>query len=94
MIEDVIRAGNYHLIDVREPMELDIDGEVEGATNIPLGDLDQHKEEIKNLHGNLIFFCRSGGRSKKAVEFFENEGLTNVYDGGGFKEVILALENA
>lgn len=37
MIEDVLKAGNYHLIDVREPMELEMNGAIDEATNIPLG---------------------------------------------------------
>lgn len=35
-IEDVLRAGNYHLIDVREPLELEVDVNIAEAQNIPL----------------------------------------------------------
>ena len=59
-IEDVLRAGNYHLIDVREPLELEMDGHIEEAQNIPLGELEDRKQEIVNLSGTKIFFCRSG----------------------------------
>ena len=57
-IEDVLRAGNYHLIDVREPLELEMDGHIEEAQNIPLGELEDRKQEIINLSGTKIFFCR------------------------------------
>ncbi|MBE2274619.1 MAG: rhodanese-like domain-containing protein, partial [Flavobacteriales bacterium] len=36
-LEEVLQSGNYALIDVREPMELEMDGDIDGAENIPLG---------------------------------------------------------
>ncbi|QCX52649.1 rhodanese-like domain-containing protein [Elizabethkingia sp. JS20170427COW] len=93
MIEEVLKAGGYHLIDVREEMELEMDGAINGAVNIPLGEIAERKDEIMNLDGNIIFFCRSGNRSGKALEFFKNEGLTNIYNGGGYQDVAQALEN-
>lgn len=92
-IEEVLKSGNYHLIDVREPMELEMDGHIEEAQNIPLGELEERKQEISNLAGNIIFFCRSGNRSGKAVEYFKSEGMTDIYNGGGFNDMRLQLEN-
>ncbi|MFN3021308.1 rhodanese-like domain-containing protein [Soonwooa sp.] len=92
-IEDVLLAGNYHLIDVREPMELEMDGHIEEAQNIPLGELEDRKQEILNLSGTKIFFCRSGNRSGKAAEYFKAEGLTDVYNGGGYNDLSEILEN-
>ena len=92
-IEDVLRAGNYHLIDVREPLELEMDGHIEEAQNIPLGELKDRKQEIINLSGTKIFFCRSGNRSGKAVDYFKSEGMTDVYNGGGYNDLSQTLEN-
>ena len=92
-IEEVLKAGNYHLIDVREPMELEMDGHIEEAQNIPLGEIEERKQEVVNLAGNKIFFCRSGNRSGKATEYFKSEGMTDVYNGGGYNDVMKALEN-
>ena len=92
-IEEVLKAGNYHLIDVREPMELEMDGNIEEAQNIPLGELEERKQEIVNLAGNKIFFCRSGNRSGKALDFLSSEGLKNGYNGGGWAELKEKLEN-
>ena len=39
-LTEVLQSGNYHLIDVREPMELDMDGQIEEAQNIPLGEIE------------------------------------------------------
>lgn len=92
-IEAVLKAGNYHLIDVREPMELEMDGNIEEAQNIPLGELEERKQEVVNLSGNKIFFCRSGNRSGKAVDYFKSEGMVDVYNGGGYQDMKTALEN-
>ena len=58
-LEEILKEKKYHLIDVREEMELQMDGEIEGAQNIPLGELEDRKQEITNLAGPIIFFCRS-----------------------------------
>lgn len=92
-LEEVLSAGNYHIIDVREPMELEMDGHIEGAQNIPLGELEERKQEILDLSGNKIFFCRSGNRSGKATDYFKAEGLTDVYNGGAYKDLSQVLEN-
>ena len=59
-IQEILNQGNYHLIDVREPEELIANGAIEGAENIPLGEVENHADEIAKLDGNVIFFCRSG----------------------------------
>lgn len=92
-IEEILKSGKYHLIDVREPMELEMDGEIESALNIPLGEIQDRKEEIEKLEGPKIFFCRSGNRSGKAVDFFRSQNLDNIYNGGGYVDVHNALEN-
>lgn len=92
-LEDVLKAGNYHLIDVREPLELEMDGNIEEAQNIPLGELEDRKQEVLNLAGPIVFFCRSGNRSGKAADYFKSEGLTEVYNGGGYKDLKETLDN-
>lgn len=89
---EVLKAGNYHLIDVREPLELEMDGKIDEAQNIPLGELEDRKQEVTNLSGTVIFFCRSGNRSGKAVDYFKSEGMTDVYNGGGYEEVKTTLD--
>lgn len=86
-LEEVLQTGNYHLIDVREPMELLMDGEIEGATNIPLGEIEERKEEILNIEKPVVLFCRSGNRSGKALEFLQTQGLKNGFNGGGYAEL-------
>lgn len=86
-IQEILNQGNYHLIDVREPEELIANGEIDNAINIPLGELESHKEEILAKEGNVIFFCRSGNRSGKATDLFKELGATNVYNGGGYENL-------
>ena len=92
-LTEILKSGNYHLIDVREPMELEMDGNIENAQNIPLGELEDRKQEILNLSGTKIFFCRSGNRSGKAVDYFKSEGMTEVYNGGAYNEMKETLDN-
>ena len=44
-IQEILNQGNYHLIDVREPEELIANGAIEGAENIPLGEVENHADE-------------------------------------------------
>lgn len=92
-LAEILKSGNYHLIDVREPMELEMDGQIEEAQNIPLGEIEDRKQEVTNLSGTKIFFCRSGNRSSRAVDYFKSEGMTDVYNGDGYQDVKEALES-
>jgi len=92
VIHSVLKSGNYCLIDVREPLELETVGSIDTAVNIPLGEVEEREEEIKKMAHNIIFFCRSGNRSGKAVELFKNLGYKNVYNGGGFEDMKSSLD--
>lgn len=86
-IEELLAKGNYHLIDVREEIELAMDGSISSALHIPLGEIPDRIDEIKSLEGSILVFCRSGNRSGKAVEILENKGLTSLYNVGGYKDL-------
>lgn len=90
--DEILGSGNYHLIDVRQPEELVMDGKIEGAINIPLATVPLRIEEIKEMKGPKIIFCRSGGRSGQACQFLAQNGLDELYNGGGFMQVHQALE--
>lgn len=92
-LEDILKAGNYALIDVREPMELQVDGEIDGAENIPLGEVEERKDEILSIDKPVVLFCRSGNRSGKALEFLNGEGLKDGYNGGGWADLKAKLES-
>lgn len=85
--EEILASGHFHLIDVRQPMELELEGAVEGAVNIPLATVPLKLEEIKEMKGPKVIFCRSGGRSGQACQFLQQNGIEELYNGGGFMEV-------
>jgi len=68
-------ADRPPLIDVREVHEFRA-GHLEGAVNIPLGQLAQRLEEIPR-QGAPIFMCRSGGRSMAACQIALGAGLVS-----------------
>jgi phage shock protein E len=70
------------LVDVRTPEEYNF-GTVKGAVNIPL---DRLTNELNTFKGkkNIIVFCRSGKRSKKAKNILIENGFKNVYNGGAW----------
>jgi rhodanese-related sulfurtransferase len=74
------------IIDVRTPGEFMM-GNVKGSINIPLDEVSSRVEEFKNIQGNVVLCCASGGRSGQATMFLQQNGLSNVYNGGGWQTV-------
>ena len=66
-------GGSMSLIDVREPYEYET-GHLEGAVNIPLGELPRRIGEIAP-DSAPVFMCRSGGRSMAACELALRSGI-------------------
>jgi len=60
------------LVDVREPVEF-MAGHLEGARNIPLGQLPQRLAELPP-QGQAVFVCRVGQRSAQALAFARQAG--------------------
>jgi len=79
------------IIDVRTPGEFMM-GNVEGSINIPLDEVSSRVEEFKNIEGNLVLCCASGGRSGQATMFLQQNGLSNVYNGGGWQTLDLLMK--
>jgi len=74
------------IIDVRTPGEFMM-GKVEGSVNIPLDEVPSRVEEFKSIEGDIVLCCASGGRSGQATMFLQQNGLSNVYNGGGWQMV-------
>jgi len=64
------------LLDVREPREWAI-SELPGSVRIPLGALPQRFSELSR-DGELVVYCRSGGRSAQAVQFLRQVGYAGA----------------
>ena len=79
------------IIDVRTPGEFMM-GNVKGSINIPLDEVSSRVEEFKNIEGNVVLCCASGGRSGQATMFLQQNGLSNVYNGGGWQTVDVLIQ--
>jgi len=73
-LELLIRDKKGTVVDVRTPEEF-IGGHVEGSLNIPLQEIGERMEEIKQLETPVILCCASGGRSGMAQEFLSRQGI-------------------
>jgi adenylyltransferase/sulfurtransferase len=64
------------LLDVREPHELEI-SHLEGATQIPLGQLASRLSELNSAE-EMVVFCKAGTRSARALELLISAGFRRV----------------
>ena len=83
-LKNIIGEGAF-LVDVRTPMEF-AEGHVKGSVNIPLNTVASQLSKFKNKK-NIVVFCRSGGRSSQAKSILEQNGFTNVINGGSWNNV-------
>lgn len=67
------------IIDVREPNEFE-ESHVEGAINIPLGEMMKRIDEVP-IDEEVVVYCNSGGRAGVAVQGLGTMGYTNVVNG-------------
>jgi len=76
--------SNYTIIDVRGDDEYNAElGHIEKSKLVTLGEeLSKWIVENKETHKNkeIVFVCRSGGRSGKATEEALSHGYTSVYN--------------
>ena len=78
-----LRESGVVLIDVRQPDEFAA-VRVPGAKLIPLVDVPERVEEIPDDE-RVYVICGSGGRSARAVDFLNRQGLDTVNVAGGTK---------
>lgn len=76
------------LIDVRTPEEYAA-GHIEGAVNIPVGDMEEGNLGILASMPKdtlLQLYCRSGARSGYACSFLQSAGFSEVTNLGSMQE--------
>ena len=83
-LKSIIDEGAF-LVDVRTPGEF-ASGNVKGSVNIPLDSVPNQLAKFKNKK-NIIVFCRSGARSGQAKTFLQQNGISNVINGGAWDYV-------
>ncbi len=82
--------GEWFLLDVREHEEVAV-GEVEGAHNIPLGELRERLAELPK-DKKILVNCASGQRSYFAARMLRQKGFDAYNLSGGFKTYALGAK--
>ena len=75
------------IIDVRTPEEF-AGHHVPNAINIPLDEVAQRINELKELPKPIIAYCRSGNRSGMAVAILKQNGIAEAVNGGGIDDML------
>ena len=88
-LQKLISEGPF-LVDVRTPEEFN-GGKVKGSVNIPLDIISFQLEKFKDKK-NIVVFCRSGNRSGQAKVILEQNGITNVTNGGTWEQVSVLVK--
>lgn len=84
-IKQKIAAGAL-VVDVRTPEEF-AKGHYRGALNIPLKELPRRLGEFGLKERPIVVYCRTGNRSEKAKSILEENGFTDVTNGGGYSHM-------
>ena len=84
-VAEIIAGGQGTIVDVRTPGEFS-GGNVAGSINIPLQELPQRLDEIKQLKTTLVLCCASGGRSGMATQMLSQQGI-ECCNGGSWLDV-------
>lgn len=71
------------LLDVREAAEVEKDGYIAGAVNIPIRELLKNLDKLPGLDEPIVVYCASGHRGGLALAALRLLGYTNVRNLGG-----------
>lgn len=74
------------VVDVRTVAEF-ASGAYQGAINIPLDQVEKRLADFGDRKRAIVVYCRSGNRSGQAKVILENNGFSNVTNGGGLKDM-------
>lgn len=84
-MKDILNKAT--VVDVRSPEEFN--GEhFDGAINIPLNEIQPRMDEFKAMKQPIVVYCRSGNRSGLAMGILKQQGITDVYNGGGLADML------
>ncbi len=89
-IKDYISNGAL-ILDIRSESEYNSDA-IAGAENIPLDELRQHVDELKQRQKPIVVYCENSIRSVKAAKFLNLENIDAI-SGGGLKSLSKLLAN-
>lgn len=92
MWEKAVKSGKSTIIDVRTPAEF-AGGNVSGSINIPVNEINEHINKIKNMQQPIVLCCASGGRSGMATQLLNAAGIKEAYNGGPWLNVNFVKNN-
>lgn len=90
---DAIKSETVTLVDIRETYELEMDGAVQEAINIPMSEIPERWEEFKDMPRPVVIFCRGGSRAASVIGFLTENGIDDCFNGGGFADVDAILHS-
>ena len=79
-IQEIILEKQGTIVDVRTREEF-MGGHAENSINIPLHEIDNRIEELKNMPKPLVLCCASGGRSGQATQYLTSQKLECINAG-------------
>ncbi|MEK6985876.1 MAG: HesA/MoeB/ThiF family protein [Candidatus Thermoplasmatota archaeon] len=88
VVEFAKRQGEFTLLDVREPDELEM-GAIAGVINIPLNDLSVRMGELPQGK-TVVCICAVGGRSARATTILNEHGIAALNLRGGMRAWMMA----
>lgn len=80
LVADFLKKGAV-ILDVRTQREWD-NGHLDNSKHIPLDDLKNHVEELKQMNKPFIVCCASGVRSGKAAKYLNLNNIEAINGGG------------
>ena len=84
-LSNIISNDDTFVVDVRTAAEFAKD-HIEGSVNIPLEQIFYKLSQFSNRE-NIIVFCDSGTRSRRATSILKLYGFSNVINGGSWNRV-------
>lgn len=81
-VKRFMNTADAVLLDVRTEEEY-LMGHIPKSLNIPLRMIGDVEDTVENKSTALYVYCRSGARSRQAVDMLEEMGYTNAVNIGG-----------
>jgi len=77
-LQDMLRQGDLHLLDVRTDAEV-ARGKIPQGVSLPLHLLPLRLHEM-DKNATTVFYCQTGGRSGQAAAFAAANGFVDAYN--------------
>ena len=84
-MKELIENGT--VVDVRSPQEFKVE-HFQSANNIPLEQVSQKVNDLKEMPNPIIAYCFSSNRSGMAVSVLKQAGITDAVNGGGLEYLL------